>query len=140
MKKWVVAGLGTAIIALSMASCQAYTLTPLPAGATVAALADRGVEVFINRCARCHGLRGQGVVGTKLIGAESHVQHFANAAELNDYILEWMPKDRPGALTEAECHEVLCYLLVENGVMNHDMVFRADDLAAFHLGEETHPH
>lgn len=102
----------------------------LPAGAGDA---TRGATVYRDKCAICHGARGEGLSpNPRLVGAEPRDSFpFANdlalvrtignywpyATTLFDYIRRTMPLQAPGSLTAQELYSVTAYLLVANEVI-----------------------
>jgi mono/diheme cytochrome c family protein len=82
------------------------------------AQAERGQELYLQRCSSCHGdfLDGAGGSGGALSGAT-----FADnweAASLNDLVVKiakTMPRDAPGTLRSAETLDLVAFLLQFNG-------------------------
>lgn len=97
-----------------------------------------GATIFAQRCAVCHGPRGEGMATfPRLIGGEprdsfpfardlKYVHTIGNywpyATTLYDYINRAMPLTAPGSLKPDELYSVIDYLLVENGVIAKDAV------------------
>lgn len=102
----------------------------LPAGSGDA---TRGATVYRDKCAVCHGARGEGLApNPPLVGREPRDSFpFANdlalvrtvgnywphATTLFDYIRRTMPLTSPGSLTVQELYSVTAYLLVANEVI-----------------------
>jgi mono/diheme cytochrome c family protein len=93
---------GTALIllavALGVASCQR---APVTAQATLS-----GEGIFRQKCADCHGARGEGVEG-KYAGA---LTGDWSLERLTRYTAANMPDDAPETLTPAEAHAVSAYV------------------------------
>ena len=111
-----------------LALCLAFTLLPACAsgrGATEANLIDAsnasplGELVYKERCARCHGARGQGEGKTPaLLGEETLAESergFKDGQALFDYVSTTMPKNAPGSLTVRDNWAVVTYLAGGNG-------------------------
>jgi S-disulfanyl-L-cysteine oxidoreductase SoxD len=107
----------------------------LPEGSgTVAA----GREVFMARCARCHGDKGQGDVGPRLVGGQGTLatarpvktvgSFWPYATTVWDYINRAMPFDQPGLLKPPEVYGVVAYILSLNGIIGASEVMDAKSL------------
>lgn len=93
----------------------------------------RGAALYRQKCAACHGLRGEGIrPNPALVGAEPRdgfpfgtdpalVRTIGNywpyAPTLFDYIRRTMPLTEPGSLTNDEVYSLTAYLLVANGIL-----------------------
>lgn len=114
----------------------------LPAGRGTYA---RGVQVFTQQCASCHGLKGEGTVppNPQLIsGPEPRDFSFARdprltktvgnywpyATTLFDYINRAMPFNTPGALPANDVYSVVAFLLAENGIIQKNEILDARSL------------
>src|SRR5204863_2315862 len=109
--------------------------TGLPAGSgSVAA----GREVFAAKCARCHGPKGEGDVGARLVGGQGTLRDprplktvgsfWPYATTLWDYVNRAMPFDHPGSLTAPEVYAAVAYVLNLNGIIPEDRVMDATSL------------
>lgn len=107
-----------------------------------------GVAVYAQKCAMCHGARGEGVgTGTsaipRLISREpregfpfgeslQHVRTVGNywpyATTLYDYMQRAMPLDAPGSLTPDELYSLTAFLLAENEIIARDAIIDARSL------------
>jgi len=107
----------------------------LPEGSgTVAA----GREVFMARCARCHGDQGQGDVGPRLVGGQGTLatarpiktvgSFWPYATTVWDYINRAMPFDQPGSLKPPEVYALVAYVLNLNGIIGAAGVMDATSL------------
>jgi cytochrome c len=95
-------------------------------GATEANLIDAnnasplGEVVYKERCARCHGQRGEGaesapaLMGEKTLASSEH--GFKNGQQLFDFVTSQMPKNAPGSLSVRDYWAVVTYVLGGNGV------------------------
>lgn len=109
--------------------------TGLPPGSgTVAA----GRELFAAQCARCHGPKGEGDVGPRLVGGQGTLttlrplktvgSFWPYSTTLWDYVNRAMPFDRPGLLTPPEVYAAVAYVLHLNGIIEEDRVMDATSL------------
>lgn len=79
--------------------------------------AGRGEEIYLQRCAMCHG---QSLLGDPTIGAANLVGDFKQGwdtrplARLFRKIIDDMPGDSPGSLSRQQTADVLSYLLQVN--------------------------
>lgn len=107
----------------------------LPEGSgTVAA----GKEVFMAKCARCHGEKAEGVVGPVLVGGQGTLatvkplktvgSFWPYATTVWDYVNRAMPFDQPGLLKPPEVYAVVAYILNLNGIIGNDQVMDAKTL------------
>jgi len=107
----------------------------LPEGSgTVAA----GREVFIARCAKCHGEKAEGAVGPILVGGQGTLatakplktvgSFWPYATTVWDYVNRAMPFDQPGLLKAAEVYAVVAYIFNINGIVGDDQVMDAKSL------------
>jgi S-disulfanyl-L-cysteine oxidoreductase SoxD len=77
----------------------------------------RGKTIYAARCAHCHGPKGEGGKGPRLVGSEHNLTGYETAEGLYAYTRQVMPADRPGRLLEPEYWAVLAYILSENGLL-----------------------
>ncbi|MGH9537586.1 MAG: c-type cytochrome [Candidatus Acidiferrales bacterium] len=100
----------------------------------------KGRAVYEERCANCHGNRGEGsppypalVGGRGTLASRDPVltvgSYWPYATTVWDYIHRTMPYSRPGSLSTAETYEVTTFILYLNGIVDE----RAD------LNEKTLP-
>ncbi len=112
--------------------------TGLPAGKGTVA---RGHEVFLTRCAACHGPTGaEGpydvLVGGPAWGSRGPPRprtignYWPWATTLFDYVRRAMPQNAPGSLSADDTYAVIAWLLARNGVVADDAVLDASTLPA----------
>lgn len=105
---------GSATIDQSVAQAQA---TSTPIGYT-AQQATRGAKGYMDNCGGCHGDRLQGAIDAPpLAGAPFREKWFGQpVGMLHDYMLTYMPQDRPGQLAPALYADIFSFILKTNGV------------------------
>jgi len=103
-----------------------------------------GAALFAQKCAACHGARGEGLATyPKLIGRDPRTGfpfgqdfHFAKtignywpySTTLYDYIHRAMPLTAPGSLQPNETYSIIAYLLAENEIIDKNAVIDARSL------------
>lgn len=113
----------------------------------------RGATLFAQKCAACHGARGEGMgqgpgAFPRLVGREpregfpfgqdpAHVKTVGNywphATTLFDYVRRAMPLTAPGTLTDDETYALVAWLLAENEIVPRDAVLDARALRAVRM-------
>jgi S-disulfanyl-L-cysteine oxidoreductase SoxD len=104
--------------------------TGLPSGSGTAAL---GRSVYTDRCAACHGERGEGGKYDRLVGGRNTLttdkpvltigSFWPYATTLWSYINRAQPLDEPGSLTADQVYAVTAYLLYLNSIIGeHDVL------------------
>lgn len=130
--------LGEPVTAADLAGL-AITIGPdgrnLPAGRGTAI---DGVDLYVEKCASCHGVRGQGRTSPALAGGAGTLagksplrtvgSFWPYATTLFDYIRRAMPYDRPLSLTNEQVYQVTAYVLWLNGIVGRDEVMDARSL------------
>ena len=102
----------------------------LPPGSGSAAL---GKRVYEERCASCHGPKGEDPKYNVLVGGHGTLKtdkplttigsFWAHAPTLWSYINRSQPTDEPGSLTADQVYAVTAYLLHLNGIVGeHDVL------------------
>jgi cytochrome c len=143
--------------AASAAEIRAWDIDVNPTGITLPkgrGTYDAGLKLYAEKCAACHGAKGEGMlpVYPMLIGAEPRDFSFADdfkkhktignywpyATTLYDYINRAMPLTQPGSLTPDEVYALVAYLLAENGVIGKDVVMDATSLPAVKMPGRDH--
>jgi mono/diheme cytochrome c family protein len=112
---------------------------------------DEGAKVYATQCMACHGAKGEGGVGPKLIGPEpktgfaddwkDHPRTIGNwwpyATTVFDYVRRAMPQHAPGSLTDDQVYGLTAYLLAENGIVGRDFVADAKSVPAVKMGTKV---
>jgi cytochrome c len=111
----------------------------LPAGR---GSAGSGRLVYQQKCASCHGERGEGGSGGHLVGrgpltgsdADKTVgNYWPFATTLFDFTRRAMPMDAPGSLSPDETYAVTAFLLNLNGIVGADQELDARSLPAVRM-------
>ena len=104
---------------------------------------ERGVTVYAQQCASCHGEKGEGIApNPRLVGREPTDFSFGRdralvktvgnywpyATTLYDYINRAMPFANPGSLPPGDVYSVVAFLLAENGVIERTVALDAKTL------------
>ena len=112
----------------------------LPAGSGSVA---HGREVFEQQCASCHGAKGEGGVGDRLVGGQGTLatakpvktvgSYWPYAPTLFDYIRRAMPQNAPQSLSNDDVYAVSAYILNLNGLLPADATLDAKTLSAIKM-------
>ncbi|MCG2671469.1 c-type cytochrome [Bradyrhizobium sp. GCM10023182] len=112
----------------------------LPAGS---GSVSHGREVFVQQCASCHGEKGEGGVGDRLVGGQGTIgtpkpirtvgSYWPYAPTLFDYIRRAMPQNAPQSLSNEDVYAVSAYILNLNGLVRDDATLDAKSLAAIKM-------
>ena len=88
---------------------------------------SHGREVFDQQCAACHGAKGEGGVGDRLVGGQGTLatpkpvktvgSYWPYAPTLFDYIRRAMPQNAPQSLSNDDVYAVSAYILNLNGLL-----------------------
>ena len=107
----------------------------LPPGSGSAAV---GKEIFDNRCAKCHGAKGEGRDSVPLAGGQGTLKnpkplrtvgsYWPHATTIWDYINRAMPFNNPGMLSKDQVYAVTAYILFLNGIVGERDVIDARTL------------
>ena len=107
----------------------------LPPGSGTAAL---GKPIYVERCASCHGEKGEDPKYSRLVGGHGSLvtaqpvrtigSFWQYATTLWSYIRRTQPFDEPGSLRPDEVYAVTAYLLHLNGLVKEDEVLDAATL------------
>ncbi|AWN35842.1 c-type cytochrome [Methylobacterium radiodurans] len=102
-----------------------------------------GRAVFEAQCAFCHGSRGEGGTGERLVGGVGTLatakpvktvgSFWPYAPTLFDYIRRAMPMNAPQSLSDDDVYAVSGYVLHLNGLAPEDAVFDAQSLPAIRM-------
>lgn len=81
------------------------------------AKAPDGAKLFDDKCADCHGSKGQGSFGTPGTMGSGTLSKFANAKELYDYVHVQMPlpKASAGSLKEGQYWAIVNFMVAAHG-------------------------
>jgi cytochrome c len=112
----------------------------LPAGSGDVAT---GGQIFAAKCAACHGAKGEGVIGDRLIGGRGTLtsanplrtvgSYWPYATTLFDYIRRAMPYNAPQSLSADEVYALSAWILNQNGIVPDDARLDAHSLAAIRM-------
>lgn len=112
----------------------------LPAGSGTV---SHGHDVFDQQCAGCHGAKGEGGVGDKLVGGQGTIatpkpvktvgSFWPYAPTLFDYIRRAMPQNAPQSLSNEDVYAVSAYVLHLNGLLPADATLDAKSLPAIKM-------
>jgi cytochrome c len=107
----------------------------LPRGSGTVA---QGREIFVNRCAACHGDSGEGGAGPALKGGIGSLatndpqktigSFWPYAPSVFGYVFTAMPLNESRSLTADETYAVTAYLLSINGIVGTDAVLGQNNL------------
>ncbi len=99
---------------------------------------SHGRGVFAQQCAACHGEKGEGGVGDRLVGGQGTLatpnpvrtvgSYWPYAPTLFDYIRRAMPQNAPGSLSNDDTYAVSAYILNLNGLVPDDATLDARSL------------
>lgn len=123
----------------------------LPAGEGTA---STGAAIYAQKCALCHGSRGEGqgpypqligrvpAPGFVFAGDAKAPKTIGNywpyATTVYDYVRRTMPFNAPGSLTPTETYALVAYLLSENGIVPATAVMNAKTLPAVQMPARPH--
>src|SRR5580693_5421703 len=104
---------------------------------------SHGRKVFDQQCAACHGAKGEGGVGDKLVGGQGTLatpkpiktvgSYWPYAPTLFDYIRRAMPQNAPQSLDNDDVYAVSGYILSLNGLLPPDALVDAKALRAIKM-------
>jgi cytochrome c len=107
----------------------------LPEGSGTAA---QGREMYANRCAKCHGAKGEGRDSVPLAGGQGTLKalkplrtvgsYWPYATTIWDYVNRAMPFDKPGTLGKDQVYALTAYVLYLNGLVAENAVIDAKTL------------
>ena len=102
-----------------------------------------GREVFDQQCTACHGAKGEGGVGDRLVGGQGTLatpkpvrtvgSYWPYAQTLFDYIRRAMPQNAPQSLSNDDVYAVSAYILNLNGLLPADATLDAKALSAIRM-------
>jgi cytochrome c len=98
--------------------------TGLPGGS---GSATEGRALFAQRCAKCHGEKGEGDIGPRLVGGQGSLatdkpvktvgSFWSHATSVWNYVNRAMPFNEPGSLKPPEVYAAVAYILHLNGIV-----------------------
>jgi S-disulfanyl-L-cysteine oxidoreductase SoxD len=104
---------------------------------------SHGHEVFDQQCAACHGTKGEGGVGDRLVGGQGTLatpkpvrtvgSYWPYAPTLFDYIRRAMPQNAPQSLSNDDVYAVSAYILNLNELLPADATLDAKSLSAIQM-------
>jgi cytochrome c len=104
---------------------------------------SHGREVFVLQCAACHGERGGGGIGDRLVGGQGTLatsnpvrtvgSYWPYATTLFDYIRRAMPQNAPESLSNDDIYAVSAYILNLNGLLPADATLDAKSLPSIKM-------
>jgi hypothetical protein len=104
---------------------------------------SHGREVFDQQCAACHGAKGEGGVGDRLVGGQGTLatpvpvktvgSFWPYAPTLFDYIRRAMPQNAPESLSNDDVYAVSAYILHLNGLLPAEATLDAGTLSAIKM-------
>jgi cytochrome c len=110
-----------------------------PGGGSV----SRGGQIFDQKCAGCHGAKGEGGVGDRLVGGQGTLatpdpvrtvgSYWPYATTLFDYIRRAMPQNAPQSLGDDDVYAVSAYILNLNGLLPAGATLDASTLRAIKM-------
>lgn len=99
---------------------------------------SEGEKVYADKCASCHGDKGQGKPMDKLVGGQGTLasdkpvktvgSYWPYATTVYDYVHRAMPFNNPQSLKPDEVYAVTAYLLHLNDILPADAVLDQDSL------------
>src|ERR1700677_1720045 len=102
-----------------------------------------GREVFDQQCAACHGAKGEGGVGDRLVGGQGTLatakpvkpvgSYWPYPPPLFDYIRRAMPQNAPQSLSNEDVYAVSAFILYLNGLLPADATLDARTLSAIKM-------
>lgn len=108
----------------------------------------QGQKLFAERCATCHGQKGEGSPADRLVGGQGSLDtdkpvrtvgsFWPYATTLFDYVRRAMPFDRPGSLNANEIYAVSAYILHLNGLLPADAALDATSLPKMAMPNRPH--
>jgi cytochrome c len=119
---------GSMLSALAVVACHHEPAPQAPAaGGPASAQIDRGKQLYVAHCAKCHGDAGQGTAGgPPVVGKDAFPQHprpgakrdveFHTAADVFAWASKNMPEDAPGSVSGDDMLAIFAFDLTANGV------------------------
>ena len=114
---FVLSAAAAAILAAGIVSLQAQGAPRSSwSGIFTAAQADRGKQLFMDNCAKCHGANLAGDEAAPQLAGPDFLSNWngENVGDLVDRIHTTMPADNPGKLSLASATDVASFILSSN--------------------------
>ena len=109
--------LAAGVMVLALAGTTAQARTSIWDGVYSDAQADRGHTLYMQNCARCHGVNLWGTFEIPpLVGRLMPYYAGSTLDVLFDYVSTAMPLDHPGALSPAANADILAFILKSNDI------------------------
>lgn len=125
----------------SSAEIQGWDVSISPDGAGLpegSGTAASGKELYANRCAKCHGAKGEGRDSVPIAGGQGTLKnpkplrtvgsYWPYATTIWDYVRRAMPFNNPGVLTHDQVYSLTAYILFQNGIISETDVMDAHTL------------
>ena len=107
----------------------------LPSGGGTA---KQGAAIFNEKCASCHGLKGEGKPADQLVGGQGSLagkaaiktvgSYWPYATTLFDFIRRAMPLNEPQSLNNGEVYALTAHILYLNGIIGENDKVNAKSL------------
>jgi mono/diheme cytochrome c family protein len=104
---------------------------------------SHGREVFAQQCAACHGAKGEGGIGDRLVGGQGTLaepkpvktvgSYWPYAPTLFDFIRRAMPQNVPQSLSNEDVYAASAYILYLNGLLPAEATIDAKALGAIKM-------
>ena len=99
----------------------------------------QGAAIYAQKCASCHGAKGEGGVSPRLFGGQGTLKapqqevltvgsYWPYATMVFDFVRRAMPWDKPKSLTNDEVYATVAYVLSLNGLMKENDVLNKDTI------------
>jgi S-disulfanyl-L-cysteine oxidoreductase SoxD len=108
---------------------------------------SHGRIVFDQQCASCHGAKGEGGVGDRLVGGKGSLatpnpvrtvgSYWPYAPTLFDYIRRAMPQNAPQSRSNEDVYAVSAYILNLNGLLPADATLDARTLSEIKMPDRS---
>ena len=111
----------------------------LPEGSGTAAQGQSG---YLQKCATCHGVSGEGAAGSPALAGGSLSttpplltvgSYWPHASTLFDYVRRAMPPTAPKSLTDTEVYQLTAYVLHLHGILAEDFVLDKNSLPSVQM-------
>lgn len=99
---------------------------------------SEGLAIYTQKCAMCHGLKGEGKPADQLTGGvgtlssaapvKTVASYWPYATTLFDYIRRAMPVTAPRSLSDHESYALVAYILSIDGIVKKNAVMDAKSL------------